>query len=436
MILQNNLPPRLAVRCIWQMLGGIASGLIGAYSQNKTNNKALRHQTSERIASQRWQDQQRIAQNRFAIDTYLKYQSPEALVRQYESAGLNPRLAADSSGQLSPASGSSGSAPMGGSVPLQSPFSPSTFGAGFTDIARALRDLSEAKNLGIDTEFLERTLQDRVKKEAFGAEAIALSNTLKGLDIQWYDKEHQATYQKLLTDIAQGNITVDKVRAELRGLGIKNDILQNELDTWFENYTNRQNQIKSVTALNESGVRLNDEMAKTEPYKRGLIQTQTSTEQARARLFDAEQSRVLQDLQLYKPMETLARFQDDVVSGRTWVTPNGRVVGDKGETEYLPDSVLANYAKQLTDEFALAKDMPEFTRKRIEEEIDRLTKTNDWYEVMNITQIIWSLASSYASVKTGINIGMLPPSSTTSSVRFDAGGHRLGSSINRTSYER
>ena len=72
---------------------GAAGSLLGGFFSHNYNRWMLKQQmkynTSEREASQDWQNQQREAQNQFSEDMYNKYSSPQALVNQYQAAGLD-----------------------------------------------------------------------------------------------------------------------------------------------------------------------------------------------------------------------------------------------------------------------------------------------------------------------------------------------------------
>lgn len=174
-----------------------------------------------------WQDSQRIAQNQYAEDMYNMYQSPAAHVHQYSDAGLNPRLAINSSsvGRVSASLGSSGGAPSGTHVnPMgYSPLYMDTkgFASSFGEIANALKSLSEAKKNGIDTEYLEDEWKQKLKSYKLSNAAQELLNSV---NIKYLDKKEQAILDKFAVDIANGKITGSNLMEQLELLKKENII--------------------------------------------------------------------------------------------------------------------------------------------------------------------------------------------------------------------
>ncbi|QXN75292.1 DNA pilot protein [Microvirus mar61] len=314
MLPPNNLPPRNRIRN-WINLAaaglGFLGSAVGASSSSSSNYKARQHQTSERLASQQWQDMQRREQNAFAEDMYKKYESPEAMAEQYRRAGLNPRLAATGGQSVSAQSGSAGSAPVGGAVPQTPSISPTSITGAFQDVFASLKALSEAKKVGVDTRLLESTFEDRVKQASLGTEAMELNNALQRYNVKWSDKEHQARYEKLLLDVANGRIYGDKLREELRGLGISNDILKNELDTWWNTYNHKINLMVSEQGEHEANTKLRQAQTDTEKVRPGLVRSQTNLNYSQIRLNDTMNKLRKQDITLRQVDEEISNIQFD-----------------------------------------------------------------------------------------------------------------------------
>lgn len=215
----------------------LANGIGQAFGANSANYKMRQHQTSERVASQQWQDQQRRSQNEFVESIYNKYDSPQALVDQYLSAGLNPRLAAGEAGQINASSGSSGSAPVGGSVPLMNPWS-SGFTSGFVDIANALKSIAEAKRAGADTTLIELNVKGQ-----------EIRNEILRVDAEIAKKFAAAKVEneinKIAQDIQLGKASEDKLRKEVELIGKKSKLTDQEIDAFWVN-------VKSQLDLNEA----------------------------------------------------------------------------------------------------------------------------------------------------------------------------------------
>lgn len=184
---------------------GAAGSLLGGFFTHNYNRWMLRQQmkynTAEREASQDWQNQQREAQNQFSEDMYNKYSSPQALVAQYQAAGLNPRLAVEGGqvGSVQASSGSSGSAPNGAmaSMPyMQSP----DFTQGFVNMANVLKSIAEAKKAGVQTDYLEETAKDNARLIKVQADAAEFQQMLH---IKYGDAERLAA---LLNTKSQTNV--------------------------------------------------------------------------------------------------------------------------------------------------------------------------------------------------------------------------------------
>lgn len=225
--------------------GSLLGGLFSSWNNRQLMKKQQQYNTSERIASQDWQNQQREAQNQFSEDMYNKYSSPQALVQQYNDAGLNPRLAAEGGqvGSVQASSGTSGGAPSGAmpSAPfMQSP----DFTQGFVNMANVLKSIAEAKQVGVQTDYLEATFNDRVRMEKVTSDAAELKYKL---DLKYGDAERLAA-------LLNTKSTIDVNSAQAKKLQKDYDILCEELHIkkferehlWDTYFWYEQNQIVSV----------------------------------------------------------------------------------------------------------------------------------------------------------------------------------------------
>jgi len=283
------------------VIGGVGS-VFGANATNKSNQKMLDQQLkynreemqrnrqferSERVASQDYQTSERNAQNSFMTDFYNQYQSPQALFEQYKAAGLNPRLAIDSSGagSASASSGSSGSAPSGplSSVPgLSMPYMNSVgYVTAFQNMAEAIKSLGEAKKTGIETDYLEEQLKKTLKGMELDNEAKALVNSINK---KYLDKTSLAHLQSLLQDVTNKNLESEELRQRINGLVKDNIIKEYEADSWYQRFSKAMDLQQSQIDVNKSHKSLNEVEANLKKAQRLLVQAQTVTESTQPEL--------------------------------------------------------------------------------------------------------------------------------------------------------
>lgn len=242
-------------------LGNVISSGIGALAgawQMKQNQKMMQQQmdynTKEREASQAFTDQQRIAsqdyqtsereaQNAYQEAIYNKYQSPEAMVQQYQNSGLNGKLAVEGAGSLgsmSASSGSNGGAPSGASSPTMGVSMPygslSDATAGFTNVANALKSLAEAKKSDVDTKTAEG-LYDSIIKKA-NAEASIAELGITSANIK--NEEAAMALQKLTVEVGKARWDTEVVKKQLDILEDQKAITHFQRETWFDEYYARQ----------------------------------------------------------------------------------------------------------------------------------------------------------------------------------------------------
>lgn len=290
--------------------GSLFGGIFSSWTNRRLIKQQQRYNTSERIASQDWQNQQREAQNQYSEDMYNKYSSPQALVEQYKAAGLNPRLAAEGGqvGSVQASSGTSGGAPSGamGSMPyMQSP----DFTQGFVNMANVFKSIAEAKQAGVQTDYLEATFNDRVRMEKVAADAAELKYKL---GLKYGDAER-------LSALLNTKSTIDVNSAQAKKLQKDYDILCEQLHIkkferehlWDNYFWYEQNQIVSVgqgqasvkyteaaTSLAQAEERLTKAKTLTESKKPALLEAYTKVQNAIAEFkeFDNKQRRMNEDI--------------------------------------------------------------------------------------------------------------------------------------------
>lgn len=288
------------------LFGGAGAALGYAYNkrlmeaqQRYNTSERLAQQeynTSERLAAQQYNTGEREAQNAYAEQMYNTYSSPEALVRQYEDAGLNPRLAigSNTAGSVAASSGHSAtvSPQSSGMLGITPPYQDiGSFSQGFVNIANALKSLAEAKNLGVDTDFALQSLKDRLEGVKLSNVALELQNSIQGVNLRYLPKEKAEGLAKLILDVSAGKITVDKLKEELKGLQYANVINKFNSENVVDRYTREMALVDSqrLKTENEAAV-----IGKTTPLVIEELQSRISANYARAESLkaDAELSRV------------------------------------------------------------------------------------------------------------------------------------------------
>lgn len=206
------------------------------------------YQTSEREAMQQYQTSERTAQNQWNEDMYNRYESPEAKVRQYDAAGLNPRMAA--SGQFNQVSSASNggapstSAPSGGAMaPAYQDINTAT--QGFVNMSQLMKNLADAKLAGANTTRIETLLDDELK-------GLQLSNLNQELynrvNEKYLDKEAAARLAYILKQTEFTDENINKIKADidyLKKQGVLLDLdadwyIQKALATMGEQFANRK----------------------------------------------------------------------------------------------------------------------------------------------------------------------------------------------------
>lgn len=183
---------------------------------------------AENRAEDRWyrqQDYLRDIQQQMLDYVYKKYDSPTARAKALRAAGFNPSAmlqnAQGAFGNISPNVGAAspihGNAPAGvAGVPFQAAQVKNPL-EGITElvpsIANAIEKLSNAKNKDMDTEYLIKTLTDRVRSASLQADGLEIANThsalLLALDKVNLDKRQKAeiklTLNRAFAESAKGH---------------------------------------------------------------------------------------------------------------------------------------------------------------------------------------------------------------------------------------
>lgn len=248
------------------VLGLVGNGIDGILNSKRQSHSqswqtaereaAQAYNTSEREAAQAYQTSEREAQNQHAIDIYNMYQSPEALVRQYKAAGLNPRLAMDSGGNISSASGTSGSAPSGSHVqPASVPppyMSLNGFSGSFRNIADALASLGQAKKAGVETSQLEQMFGEKLRGMTI---ANDLQHFMLGLNMKFGNQRQIAEIQKLLQDVSIGKATESQIKQSADNLKKQGVLLGKDVDSYESRLNAELRKSRAAAAASEASAK-------------------------------------------------------------------------------------------------------------------------------------------------------------------------------------
>ena len=258
-------------------MGGLTGGLTGAISsgigslfgglfdsgpsqedlmkwQENMLQKQFDFQSSEAQKNRNFQSQE--------AQTSREWNSINAQLQRARAAGVNP-FALVSSGNYGSAAGSptpSGSMAGGAAVPQPAPNTSLQRAQSFSAVADAMARLAEARRTGIDTTYMERSLDDLVRKARADADNSELINNYQKIVNKWQDKLSSKQYSKLnheidvlistdwknLKDLDEANARIDKLKAEFKLTSAQWEELRRYLNVWFDK--ERQSIIELRTA--------------------------------------------------------------------------------------------------------------------------------------------------------------------------------------------
>lgn len=255
-----------------------------------------KYNTSERIAAQNYNTGEREAQNAYAEQMYNTYSSPEALVRQYEDAGLNPRLAigSNTAGSVAASSGHSASVSpqSSGMLGITPPYQDVTsFSQGFVNIANALKSLADAKKSGVETKRMEAFLHDELQGLQFQNRATELANLFNEKVLARADQKLDAEIKEILTRVANGELEGKELQEKINYLKKQNVLIGNEVDHWSEKFQAEMDIKKATKEELLAGAdeqRASAQVKRDEhvlfPEKRELYSSQALANRAQARV--------------------------------------------------------------------------------------------------------------------------------------------------------
>lgn len=336
------------------------------------------YNTSEREAAQAYNTGEREAQNAYAEQMYNTYSSPEALVRQYEDAGLNPRLAigSNTAGSVAASSGHSASVSpqSSGMLGMTPPYQDvNSFSQGFVNIASALKSLADAKKAGMETYQIEQTLAEQLRQYRLSNDAIEFANKL---NVKYGDEKQRREIESLIVDIAKGQEEVGEIRHRIDILVQQHRISKYEADKWLDNYEVKRRNMEAATEdlkagkhLKESESDLNYTNKVVATYRVFEIKQNIKESEAREEFFRNNAGY----MQVNKEF---IQIQKDILEG----SKNQKIAYDK-EYWVRQKQNLADLQTQLKIQIELAK------------------KDKDWYNVRALTDILNKTAQTVQTVQ-------------------------------------
>lgn len=321
-------------------------------------------------------DQQRIAQNVYSEAMYNKYSSPEAMVRQLQAAGLNPRLAMGSqnAGSISASSGSSGGGPAASGSAIAGAAPPyiqdlNYQSNGFLNVANSLKALAEAKNLGVDTEFAEQSLKDRLKQVQLSNSAQELANSINEVVYRYLPEKERRRIELMIQDFSTGELKMDEIRANLFYLEQRGLLTKKEYDTFDERFAKEMAKTEAETHAKDSEADLNYSNKLVATYRVFEIEQNIKESEAREEFFRSNAGYM-------KVNKEFIQIQKDILEG----SKNQKIAYDK---EYW-----VKQKENLTD-----------LQKQLRLQIELAKKDKDWYNVRALTDILNKTAQTVQTVQ-------------------------------------
>lgn len=249
--------------------------------QEAMNERNIQAQQEENQKNRDWNEQMALD----AFERTAAYNDPKAQKQRLLKAGFNPNLALGSQGAgntvSQPAASTSASLPAGlpGMLsPSQQPllgFNDVT--GGISQVAQALKSIADARKTGVDTSFLEKSLDDRVNFQNYQTKLAQINSDLldKYGDIQ-FDKTlkkldadinlvlsdnmlRSVEYNESIARIDKLDVEIEKLRVDKRISSAQADYLRakavnvhRELDDLHNESVARQRQANASSRLSDA----------------------------------------------------------------------------------------------------------------------------------------------------------------------------------------
>lgn len=216
--------------------GSLLANFFGSWASKVSGSSmttAQKQEMDSQLANQQILNQEEYDRK---IDFYERFESPQARVRQYKEAGLNPMLLAGNGASVS-ASGGVGS-------PGSASMAPSADSSGFPDV---LGSILGVMRFGLQSKDTKSQIREREQK-----------TTAQRIENQYIAKMHDIEIKQKEADINRTNAEIDQIRANIPLVLANTDYARTMAlyaPEYFEATIGKE---RSEALRNESQVRLND----------------------------------------------------------------------------------------------------------------------------------------------------------------------------------
>lgn len=317
----NLFPWSSVISAGGSVIGSLLNGIFGSNDQKN----AIRAQAQMQEDAQQWQtamshdaqafnsaeaQKNREFQQKM-VDQQNKWNSLSEQVKRAQQAGVNPFAMISPSGSSAASSPSGATASSGGwpSVSWAPNYGAQSMQAraGMVNaitgtigtISEVLKNLSEAKQNGIRTEYYQRSMDDALALLKNNADGQKLINDINQVTKDFAPKLKQAEFERLMSEIgvlgsqedlnnAKVSETFTNIRKLVSEIGV-NEAKQKEILKYVDNY--EDNYYKSMINKNNQDANLAKEQANTQPYVRQELGSRSSLQGAQEKLVNLNRDR-------------------------------------------------------------------------------------------------------------------------------------------------
>lgn len=303
------------------IVGSLINGIFGSNDQKN----AIRAQAQMQEDAQQWQtamshdaqafnaaeaQKNRDFQEKM-VNQQNEWNSLSAQVKRAQAAGVNPFAMISPSGSSAASSPSGATASSGGwpSVSWAPNYSAQSMQAraGMVNaitgtigtISEVLKNLSEAKQNGVRTEYYQKSMDDALALLKNNADGQKLINDINQVTKDFAPKLKQAEFEQLMSNIgllgSQTDLNRTKIseifqniRESISRMGL-NDAKTREVNKFVDNYEDKY--YKSLINKNNQDANLAREQASTQPYVRQELGSRSSLQGAQEKLVNLNRDR-------------------------------------------------------------------------------------------------------------------------------------------------
>lgn len=331
------------------LLGGLVNGLFGNHQQNK----ALEAQWKMMQNAMNWQHNERLESQSFnsveaqklrdwqekLVNQQNEYNSVGSQVRRAIKAGVNPYS------MISPTGSSAASAPSGASASSSGwpsvSWAPnyasqalgsraamlSSVTSGVSDIAGAIEKIASAKKLGVDTEYIQRGMNDMLRNLSLDAAGKELANNYQ----QWIN-DNAPQLRKAQLDtlnaemrllLSEKDLNSDKSKEIIARIGklVADTRVSNSEADRLTNYVQKYQDadMRSQIGLRQAEAGLAREQTITEGAKQDYLDQQTETSYANQKQVEAltQYQNIVNEIKQFgkrqEKVTTLRRMEEELL---------------------------------------------------------------------------------------------------------------------------